>query len=89
MAKISAARIWYSAVMKTHNEIASKKASQHNPNVPEPPLTPRRRSKKAAESVPVTIPTGSERLKIPTFKKTNKKKGQTTSDINYSRAAGM
>ncbi|KAF1978954.1 hypothetical protein BU23DRAFT_191450 [Bimuria novae-zelandiae CBS 107.79] len=40
MAKISAARIWYSAVMKTHNEIASKKASQHDPNVPEPPLTP-------------------------------------------------
>ncbi|KAF2003726.1 hypothetical protein P154DRAFT_519946 [Amniculicola lignicola CBS 123094] len=83
MSKINDARRWYSDIMQTHDGIASARASQHNPNIPPPPPpTPRRRSsKKTTQHVTIAIPTGSNRFEIPTFTRSNKKRGEQSGDV--------
>ncbi len=65
--------------MKKHNEEFGRRSEQVD-NIPEPPPIRRKRGTKQ----PVTqkpIPTGSDRLEIPTYRKTNKAKGQKKEEV--------
>ncbi|ORX92149.1 hypothetical protein BCR34DRAFT_670061 [Clohesyomyces aquaticus] len=92
IARIRAARVWYSAIIKAHHEIASTRSSKHVLKMSTPPLVRSKRSsnkaaakngKAAAEPVTITMLTSSDRLKIPTFTRLNKKRLETARDITF------
>ncbi|KAH6511023.1 hypothetical protein HBI81_247510 [Parastagonospora nodorum] len=82
--KISAAKGFYSQIMRKHDEIALQTA----PEQVQPPGTPSRpRAKRniplPTESQPVQPPDKEDRHDIPTYKKANKKARISKGDINY------
>ncbi|KAF1969970.1 hypothetical protein BU23DRAFT_219034 [Bimuria novae-zelandiae CBS 107.79] len=69
MEDIMNSRVWYSAIMKKHNELKPPTPSEQFKNDWQEPSSTPKALRTCPKSLAITIPTGCDRIALPTFTK--------------------